>query len=267
MHGFSEHINRYNDFFPEIASQGIQVLAWDQRGWGRSVTKPAEKGLTGATPQVIADVAAFIKDKLPADVPVFVMGHSMGGGEILTLAGDPAYEAVVSQVRGWILECPFIGFTPEEEPSKLKVVAGRMVGRLLPRQQMVHEVPPERLSRDPAVVESVRKDELCHNTGTLEGLAGLLDRTAVLSEGSVKLGKHVRSVLLAHGADDKICSFPAALKWLEGQSIEDKTTKAYEGGYHQLHSDLCKDEFTRDLVEWVLKRCDEKDAAAVGSKL
>ncbi|EQL01004.1 Alpha/beta hydrolase [Ophiocordyceps sinensis CO18] len=40
VHGFSEHINRYNDFFPALAAQGIQVFAWDQRGWGRSVTKP-----------------------------------------------------------------------------------------------------------------------------------------------------------------------------------------------------------------------------------
>lgn len=267
MHGFSEHINRYNDFFPLLTAHGIQVLSWDQRGWGRSTTKPSERGLTGPTTRVIADVAAFIRDKLPSDVPVFVMGHSMGGGEVLTLAGDPSYEDVVAQVRGWALECPFIAFTPEEEPSSLKVVAGRLVGRLLPRHQLTHVVPPERLSRIATVVESVRSDELCHNTGTLEGLAGLLDRTAVLSSGAVKLGKHVRSVLLAHGADDKICSYPAAVKWLEDQSIEDKTTKAYEGGYHQLHADLCRDEFARDLVAWILERCEDKDGAPVGAKL
>lgn len=102
VHGFSEHINRYNDFFPKLAEHGIEVFAWDQRGWGRSVTKPAEKGLTGPTSRVVADVAAFIQDKLPSDVPVFVMGHSMGGGEILTLAGDAQYKQLVGQIRGWV---------------------------------------------------------------------------------------------------------------------------------------------------------------------
>ncbi|KAM0456429.1 hypothetical protein ACHAO4_003453 [Trichoderma viride] len=255
VHGFSEHINRYNDFFPKLAEHGIQVFAWDQRGWGRSVTKPAEKGLTGPTARVVADVAAFIQDKLPSDVPVFVMGHSMGGGEVLTLAGDAQYKQLVGQIRGWVLEAPFIGFSPAEVPSSLKVFVGRLVGRLLPRQQLKHVVPPEHLSRDPELVESIRNDALCHNTGTLEGLAALLDRTATLAGGGVKLGADVRSLFLTHGTNDLTCSYDAAVKFVNEQTaVEDKETKSYEGGYHQLHADLCKDEFTKDVVDWIVKR-------------
>lgn len=261
MHGFSEHINRYNDFFPKLAARGIQVFAWDQRGWGRSVTKPAERGLTGPTSQVVADVAAFVGDKLhqqppPADdAPLFVMGHSMGGGEVMTLAGDAQHAELVGRVRGWILECPLIGLA--EEPSTFKVLAGRLVGRLLPRQQLKHVVPPEHLSRDPAVVESVRNDPLCHNTGTLEGMASLLDRTAMLSSGRVRLGGQVRSLLLAHGTQDQTCSYDAAVRFLERQDgVEDRTCKPYEGAYHQLHADHCKDEFARDLADWILARCE-----------
>ena len=218
---------------------------------------------------MVADVAAFVQDKFPSTEPVFVMGHSMGGGEILTLAGDKQYEDIVSQVRGWILECPFIGFSKDEEPSSLKVVMGRLVGKLLPKQQLKHIVPPEHLSRDPAIVESIRNDPLCHNTGTLEGLASLLDRTATLSSGTVKLGKQVQSIWLAHGTEDKTCSYDVAMNWLDGQPIEDKEKKSYDGAYHQLHSDLCKEEFGRDLVAWIMKRAGGgADAAAqVESKL
>ncbi|OAQ68303.1 alpha/beta hydrolase [Pochonia chlamydosporia 170] len=263
VHGFSEHINRYNDFFPRLAEQGIQVFGWDQRGWGRSVVKPAHKGLTGPTSQVIADVAAFLNDKLLAkdetpNLPVFVMGHSMGGGEVLTLAGDSQYAELVGRVRGWILECPFVGFPAGEEPSSFKIFAGRLVGRLLPKQQLKHVVPPEYLSRDEAVVQAVRDDPLCHNTGTLEGLASLLDRTTLLSSGRVQLGSHVKSVLLTHGTEDRACSYDAALKFIEQQhGVNDKTTKSYNGAYHQLHADHCKDEFTNDIIEWILERSDQ----------
>lgn len=273
MHGFSEHINRYNDFFPALAAQGIQVFAWDQRGWGRSVTKPSEKGLTGPTSQVLADVAAFVQDKLPRpteqeSAPVFVMGHSMGGGEILVLASDAQYAELVGRVRGWILECPLIGLTAGGEPSSIKVLAGRLIGRVLPRQQIQHVVPPEYLSRDEAMVESVRNDALCHNTGTLEGLASMLDRTTMLSSGQVRLGKQVRSVLLAHGTQDKVCSYDAAVKFLERQvAVEDKTSKSYDGAYHQIHSDHCKDEFAKDLSDWILERCQEKTASPAEAKL
>ncbi|KAG6003074.1 hypothetical protein E4U21_002406 [Claviceps maximensis] len=265
VHGFSEHINRYNDFFPKLAEAGIQVFGWDQRGWGRSVNKRAHKGLTGPTARVVADVAAFVQDKLPpqpdaAMVPLFVMGHSMGGGEILMLAGDPQYSDLVSQVRGWILECPFVGFPTGEEPSSIKVWVGRWIGRLLPRQQLKHVVPPEYLSRDEAVVRAVREDPLCHNTGTLEGLASLLDRTALLSSGSFTLGKHVRSILLAHGTKDQACSYNAAVTFLQNQyNVIDKTTKLYDGAYHQLHADFCKDVFQDDIIHWISERAGKED--------
>ncbi|KAK1240649.1 hypothetical protein MKX07_004677 [Trichoderma sp. CBMAI-0711] len=262
VHGFSEHINRYNAFFSTLAAHGIQVFSWDQRGWGRSATRPADRGLTGPTSRVVADVAAFIQDKLlqasssESDAtPVFVMGHSMGGGEVLTLAGDTQHRQLVARVRGWILEAPFIGFSKGEEPSVVKVVLGRLVGKLLPRQQLKHVVPPEHLSRDPEVVESIRNDELCHNTGTLEGLASLLDRTAALSSGRVKLGSDVHSLFLTHGTNDMTCSYDAAVKFVKEQdAVEDKEIKSYEGAYHQLHADHCKDEFTKDVIDWILKR-------------
>ncbi|KAH7309447.1 Alpha/Beta hydrolase protein [Stachybotrys elegans] len=266
VHGYSDHINLYNDFFPLVAARGIQVLSWDQRGWGRSVTKPAERGLTGTTERVVADIAAFIQDKLPSAEPIFVMGHSMGGGEILTLAGDAKHEGVVSQVRGWIAETPFIGFTPEEEPGFLKVFLGRLVGRLLPRQHMHQVVEPGIVTRDPAVAEAIRKDPLCHNTGTLEGLASMLDRTEALSSGQVILGKHVQSLYFAHTPNDRVCSFQKAMAWYELQTIEDKTSKSYDGAYHQLHTDPLKEEWLNDFVEWMLKRSGDSAAPAM-SKL
>lgn len=188
----------------------------------------------------------------------------MGGGEVCTLMGDKQYEDLVGNVRGWLLECPFIGFTAGEEPSAIKVALGRFVGKLLPKRQLKHVVPPEYLSRDPSVVESVRNDPLCHNTGTLEGLAAMLDRSVMLMTGSLPALPCVRSLWLAHGTDDKTCSYDAAMKWLgEQEAVQDKEGKSYEGAYHQLHADHCKEEYARDLVAWVLQRSGETDGGEV----
>ncbi|KAF4982014.1 hypothetical protein FZEAL_2264 [Fusarium zealandicum] len=265
VHGFSDHINWYNDLFRNLASSGIQVFGFDQRGWGRSFTKPSEMGDTGLTSQVIADVAAFLQSKLPSDVPVFVMGHSMGGGEVLTLAADPQYADLVSQVRGWLLEAPFVGFAPEEAPSWLKITAGRMVGRLLPRFQLKHSIPPETFTRKPEVVELFKQDPLCHDTGTLEGLASLLDRTAALQSGSVKLGKQVRALWLGHGDVDKAVSYEAAMEYVKNQDVADKTIKTYKGGFHALHVDLCQEEFAKDIIDWMLER--SRDDGPIEAKL
>ena len=85
----------------------------------------------------------------------------------------------------------------------------------------------------------------------------------MLSSGRVRLGNQVRSVLLTHGTHDLTCSYDAAKKFLERQhAVEDRTTKPYEGAYHQLHADHCKDEFAKDVVDWILERC--KDGKASG---
>lgn len=276
VHGFSDHIGRYYDFFPSLARAGIAVYGFDQRGWGRSVTTPAEKGLTGPTAQVLSEVAAFIESVMPAkpsssadssaDLPLFVMGHSMGGGEVLALASTPEYEGpVVSKVRGWLLEAPFIGFAEAERPSALKVLAGRLAGRLLPRMHLVNVIEPGHLTRDKDVQESLRGDDLCHDTGTLEGLAGMLDRTGDLSSGRARLSPSVQSLWLGHGDMDKATSFEASKEWFDRQNqVGDRTFKKYEGGYHQLHADLDKEEFIADVKEWILKRCDVKAAGEAG---
>lgn len=240
---------------------------FDQRGWGKSVRKPADKGLTGPTSQVLSDMAEFIRPHLPkdcSDPPVFVMGHSMGGGQVLTLLSDGEYEeSVVTKVRGWLLESPFIGFAPEEQPSAIKIFAGRLAGKLLPHQQLVQRIDPENLSRDPRVVESIRGDELMHNTGTLEGFAGLLDRTTALDKGIAKPKKKgvVKAIWFGHGTMDKTTSFESSKRYFDQclGEVEDKAFRAFEGYYHQLHADGPDSEvFLREVGDWILKRVDEK---------
>ncbi|KAI1079274.1 Alpha/Beta hydrolase protein [Whalleya microplaca] len=268
IHGFSDHINRYYDFFPALAARGIAVQGFDQRGWGRSVRTPSDRGNTGPTATVLADIAAFVRSKLSETTPLFVLGHSMGGGEVLALACDPAYEDVVRRVRGWVLEAPFLGFAPELQPHWITIASGKLAARLVPRFQLYRPIPPEDVTRDPEVQRSIREDTLMHMYGTLEGLAGLLDRTDKLARGEMRLNKSVNSVFLAHGSADHATSMEKAKKWYDAQTqLEDRRFKAYEGFYHQLHADPGKEEFYQDVGDWILARCDDGTRSAPESKL
>ncbi|KAK0626600.1 Alpha/Beta hydrolase protein [Immersiella caudata] len=273
IHGFSDHVNRYNRMMTSLANRGIAVYGFDQRGWGRSVAGTHEHGLTGPTPRVIADIAAFIKSHLPADdsVPVFVLGHSMGGQQVLTLASTVEYHnEVVRHVRGWLLESPLIDVSPETKPSVIKVVAGRLLGRVLPRRQMFIELKAHELSRDPAIQKDLEEDKLMHNTGTLEGLAGMMDRMEMLASGAVKpTGDAVRSLWVGHGTEDKVTCYKASKKFFDTctDAVKDKEFKTYEGWYHQLHADgECSDEFYKDMADWILARC-ETEGRPAESKL
>lgn len=214
-------------------------------------------------------MVAFINHVLssPSDVPVFVMGHSMGGGEVLTLLSTPQYaDGLVSKIRGWLLEGPFLGFDPRDRPSWLKLNGGKLAGKVLPKFQLVNPVPVEWLTRDKDAQVSIEEDSLCHNTGTLEGLAGFMDRTAALAEGRLRLtsgggaggGKGVRSLWVGHGDHDRTAWFEACKGWYDAYTtgVEDRTFKVYEGYLHQLHAEVGREEFYGDVRDWILKRCD-----------
>ncbi|CAK7230529.1 hypothetical protein SCUCBS95973_007605 [Sporothrix curviconia] len=282
IHGFSDHINQYVDFFPTLAGRGIAVYGFDQRGWGRSVKKPSDKGRTGPTTTVISDIVAFIKPHVnQADgLPIFVLGHSMGGNEVATLMAAPVGSehdtAVVQHVRGWLLESPFFGFPPGEAPSALKISAGRLAGRLLPTFQLKHKIPKEYMARDPETLARLEKDTLCHDTGTLEGLAGLLDRVNDIVQGRVKPSANVKSVWLGHGDADLCSDFEASKRWFEtaAAAVPDKTFRTYEKWLHMLHAEPKADRelFYREVGDWILARVGDKkeeapavDAPAVGA--
>ncbi|KAI2643280.1 alpha/beta hydrolase [Xylaria nigripes] len=261
IHGFSDHVNRYYEFFLYLAERGIAVYGFDQRGWGRSATKPSDQGKTGPTSRVLADMAAFIRTQLPSDVPVFVLGHSMGGGQALTLAATPEYEDLIAQIRGWILESPFVGFAPEIEPSWFVVASGRLASHVMPYFKLYSPISPEDMSRDPEVQASIKADPLMHNYGTLEGLASMLDRTNDLSSGRLVPSKNVSSLFMAHGTADKTTSFGKSKEWFDRHQtrIPDATFKAFEGFAHELHADLGKEEFYEDVASWILARSNGGD--------
>jgi acylglycerol lipase len=225
------------------------------------VKKPSEKGNTGPTSVVLADLVEVIRSELPSEVPVFVMGHSMGGGEILTLIGTYEYLDLMSQIRGWLVESPLIGLT--QKPNPVTVFAGRIVGKVLPHHQIKKVIPATELSRDPLVQKSLEEDPMCDGTGTLEMFANMLDRGSNLVDGKTKMNKGVQALWHAHGTADKATSYPASKKWFEQQTaLEDKTFKSYEGEYHQLHADLPETRvvFYKDVGDWILSKTGAKES-------
>lgn len=276
IHGFSDHSNFYGILFPTLAAQHIKVYACDQRGWGRSVRSPKEKGLTGGTKQVVSDMTEFIRHVFEEEgedaPPVFLMGHSMGGAQVLyytTSSGGP--QDVLGRMRGFLCESPLVALHESARPSKITVALGRLAGRVLPARQMVNKLDPSKLCRDEDVARAYEEDSLCHDTGTLEGLAGMLDRAAelegdkvVVKEGVGEGGK--TRLWVGFGTGDRVLSEVACRAWFERTKVEDKEYRVYEGWYHKLHAEPGEDKvtFANDVARWILDRSGPVEALGSG---
>jgi acylglycerol lipase len=215
------------------------------------------------------------------------MGHSMGGGEVLCYAAQGPSD-VRQHIRGYLLESPFVDFNAKSKPSFLTIFAGRMAGKLLPHRQLTNKLDPKLVSRDPAVCDSFDKDELCHDTGTLEGLAGMLDRTVQLAGGKVNIPDDageggVTRIWIAHGDADGITDYNATKRLADALQVKDKEFKSYAGYFHrckQVRRSGCsqltlavhdepspdKEVFMEDVANWILARSTEPVQVGDGTK-
>ena len=167
------------------------------------------------------------------NLPIFLMGHSMGGAQVLQYAARGPVE-VRRQLKGYVVEAPFVALHKDAQPARLTVVVGRLAAKVLPRWHMVQKVDPSAISRDPQVCKEHDEDELCHNTGTLEGLAGMLQRAEELDKGEVQvMDSDGTSLWIGHGTEDRVCSFEAVKNLVERMPVKDKTLRTYRGWFHK----------------------------------
>ncbi|KKY13719.1 putative alpha beta hydrolase [Phaeomoniella chlamydospora] len=202
---------------------------------------------------------------------------------------------VPPRFAGIILDAPWIALPPSSTPSTLKVVAGRLAAKILPRFQLPNKFDPKFVSRNPQVCEDWAKDDLCHDTVTLEGAAGMLDRhgeleslskgkpeattfaplysTTVPSTHSSKFHSLSQTpILILHGDGDLVTSYHASKALFASPSDTNSINplpflpptarqfKTYEGGYHKLHADQegTEEDFADDVGAWILKILDER---------
>ena len=160
------------------------------------------------------------------------MGHSMGGQEVLQFASKGPAD-IRKQITGYILSAPFIALHPSSVPNRLTVIVGRLAGKVLPKWQLVQKLDPKFLTRDQKVAQGYVDDELVHDTGTLEGLAGMLERAEELDTGKVEVqdGDSVR-IWCGHGNGDRVTSHEASKRFMDRCKVKDKEFKTYEGWYH-----------------------------------
>lgn len=156
----------------------------------------------------------------------------MGGQEVLTYATQGP-EHIRQQIRGFLAEAPHIKLYASGEPSWLTVMAGRIAAKLLPGWQIVSRLDPKYMCRDETTRSLWPADDLCHDTGTLEGIVGMLDRAKELQTGQPELRDwDGLSIAAFHGTGDMCCDCEATERYFEDLPVKDKKLFIYEGVYH-----------------------------------
>jgi len=243
-HGAGEHSGRYERVAIPLAGLGYPVYALDHRGHGRS---EGRRALVDRIDNAAADLDVLI-DRARGEhpqVPLFLLGHSLGGTIALRYA-----LAHQEKLDGLILSGPVAAI--ELPPAPLRLAA-RALSATVPGVGVL-AVDPAVVSRDPAEVEAYRTDPLVHH-GKLpvRTVAEIAAATEAFPE---QVGSLTLPLLLVHGSEDRLAPVQGSRMVYERASSQDKTLKIYEGFFHEVLNEPLEDRerVLADIVAWLHAR-------------
>lgn len=243
LHGFNDYSNAFAESGQVWAGQGIATFAYDQRGFGAAPARGRWPGITALQADLLSGIAA-IRAAHP-DIPVFVLGESMGGAVAATaLAGAPLpdgvkglilaapavwsratmpfYQRWALAVANWVV--PGMAVTP---PKGIKVQASDNIPMLVA------------LGRDPMVIKATRID-------TLGGLTDLMDQAMAAMA-------HLPSpTLVLYGQNEQVIPpMPVARALALVPTGNGVRVVRYPHGWHMLLRDLRADLVRSDVAAFI----------------
>jgi len=238
VHGHGEHIQRYIHWADLFNKENLGFTGVDLPGHGRSDGKRGHIQSFTVYHEMINVLINECKKTFP-DTPVFIYGHSLGGLIVLDylLRKHPA-------VMGSIVTSPTlrIGF----EPEKYKLVLASIMKYIIPGLSQPTGLPVDFLSRDKDVVKNYKNDPLVHGEMSVSLFNGMMSnaKKALLHASDLKV-----PLLLIHGSDDRITSPEGSREF--ASKTRRAELKIWDGGYHELHNDLCRNEVMAHIISWI----------------
>ncbi|WP_425448499.1 alpha/beta hydrolase [Dethiothermospora halolimnae] len=240
VHGFAEHLGRYDYVKNKLNEFGYGVYRFDNRSHGKS---GGERGH-------IEDYNNFIEDanlvvdmakKENTDVPIFMLGHSMGG--FITSSYGIRYG---EKLDGQVLTDAATMKTPQV--TGIKGPLFKLLSKIIPKKRIENPLS-HLICHDRKVVKDYEEDPLNLNDATIKFFVEfMVNGVGWLNE---NMPSYSCPCLILHGGDDKIVDKRASENFYKTIASNDKEIKIYDGLYHEILNEDIKDDILEDIHKWL----------------
>ncbi len=240
VHGFAEHSGRYEHVGSRLAAQDCAVHAYDQQGHGRSEGTRCHVRRFDDLLDDLDSIVGEVRSASP-ELPLFVVGHSMGGLVVAAYARErtPAVTGVATSGAALALSDGF---------SSAKLLAAKVLRQVAPKLALASGLDPNALSRDQAVVRAYLDDPLVESKMTTSLGAEMIAAIERTSGGGADVSV---PMLMMHGEDDTLCPVRGTLDFYERLNVTEKRLRVYKGLRHEIFNEPEQDVVLEDLMDWI----------------
>jgi acylglycerol lipase len=241
VHGLGEHIQRYSYWADLFRNEGIAFTGIDLPGHGRSDGRRGNIKNYKLLEEMINILLNSCQKTFPG-IPVYLYGHSLGGGIVLDylLRVNP-------RIKGAIVTSPWLRLS--FEPPRIKVIMASVMKNLVPGLLQPSGLNVNHISHDADVIEKYKTDPLVHDKISVSLFHGAMNAAKYSLEHASELKV---PTLLMHGSDDLITS-PEGSREFASKAAKVEL-KIWENGYHELHNELFKEDVFKYIMSWINRK-------------
>ena len=240
VHGLGEHAGRYGNVAAAFVPAGIDLHAYDHRGFGGSAGRRSYVDRWSQLHDDLQERLIAIRAARP-DLPLVLYGHSLGGlvacGYVLSDEPRPEPDLLV-------LSSPALDSTL---PAWKRAMAASLT-RLVPRMRVSNGAIRDGLSHDPSIREAYVNDPLCQTSSTVRfGAEGFGEqerlRAALAARDAMPMPTYV-----FHGGGDPIVPVTASEVLATKGNV---TRRVHEGLRHETHHEPEHEQVLSEVVAWI----------------
>lgn len=242
VHGFAEHIGRYDYITKKLNRNGYSVFRYDARGHGLSSGKRGHMNSYNDMVDDLYEIYSFVKSKNEGK-KIYTLGHSMGGN-ITANFGIKFPNLLDGQLFSGAAMAYFKGV------NIFKKSGVKVLGTIANKKYIAN--PAGDICSDPAVVEDYKNDPLVLKKATL----GFFKEFTIKASENIlqNLDKYHYPCFLGHGEKDRIVSKEASKRFYNEIDSTDKSMKIYADLNHEIFNEKVKDIVINDYIKWLEKR-------------
>ncbi|GGC81048.1 phospholipase [Thalassobacillus devorans] len=245
VHGAFEHAGRYDEIASLLRQQGFHVVYGDLPGQGKSTRR---RGHIDRFDQYIEAVTAWLDEAAKFQLPVFLLGHSMGG--LITIR---TLQEKRPDVKGVILSSPGLGIL--DEPTKSVKLVSRVLDAVYPKYKVEAPILKEKVTRNKSVIASDEADSLMLETVSVRWY---WEFVRSINHAFKKINDYPDvPTLVVQAGEDLMVDIKETKKWFNQLDISEKSYKEWANLYHEILNEPERDSVVRHIVDFMKQKVEQ----------